>query len=64
MAQQVVCVDRDDVFACTPPLAVARTLLVLTSRKVQVHRLVRRQAPPRTAAQPDGYHGEQVHWMS
>ena len=32
--------------------------------KKHVHRIVRRQAPPRTAAQPDGEHGEQAYWMS
>ena len=32
--------------------------------KEQVHLIVRRQAPPRAAAQPDGWHGELVFWMS
>ena len=64
MAQQVAFGERDDAFAGTPPLAVARTPLALTSSgnlgKKQVHQIVRRLAPPRTAAQPDGNHREQV----
>ena len=31
VARRVMCGDHDDVFASTPPLAVARTLLTLTS---------------------------------
>ena len=31
VAQQVACGERDDVFASTPPLAVARALLALAS---------------------------------
>ena len=64
MAQQVAFGERDDAFAGRPPLAVARTPLALTSSgNLERNRYIRLfdvWHPPRTAAQPDGNHREQV----
>ena len=65
MAQQVAFGERDDAFAGTPPLTVARTPLALTSSEnLERNRYIRLfdvWHPPRTAAQPDGNHREQVY---
>ena len=68
MAQQVACDDRDEVSSGTQLHAVARTLMALTSStNLDINKYIAlfdNQAPPRTAALPYGYHGEQVYWMS